>query len=61
MVASHPANYTSPLPPPLAPEGAPAHPFSMRVVQKFGGTSVADAERIRHVAGQVAGRVGHAN
>ena len=31
----------------------------MRVVQKFGGTSVADAERIRHVAGQVARRVGH--
>ena len=29
----------------------------MRVVQKFGGTSVADAERIRHVAGQVARRV----
>ncbi len=47
-----------PHPPPLAPEGALAHPFSMRVVQKFGGTSVADAERIRHVAGQVAGRVG---
>ncbi len=29
----------------------------MRVVQKFGGTSVADAERIRHVAGRIAGRV----
>ena len=38
--------------------GALAHPLSMRVVQKFGGTSVADTERIRHVAGQVARRLG---
>ncbi len=30
----------------------------MRVVQKFGGTSVADARRIRHVARQVSRRVG---
>ena len=29
----------------------------MRVVQKYGGTSVADAERIRHVAGRVVERV----
>ncbi|HCV00628.1 MAG TPA: aspartate kinase [Dehalococcoidia bacterium] len=29
----------------------------MRVIQKFGGTSVADADRIRHVAGQVARRI----
>ncbi len=29
----------------------------MRVVQKYGGTSVADAERIRHVAGRVVQRV----
>lgn len=30
----------------------------MRTVQKYGGTSVADAERIRHVAGRVARRAG---
>ncbi|NUQ56831.1 MAG: aspartate kinase, partial [Dehalococcoidia bacterium] len=29
----------------------------MLVVQKYGGTSVADAERIRHVAGRVMRRV----
>ncbi len=29
----------------------------MRIVQKYGGTSVADAERIRHVAGRVIERV----
>ena len=31
----------------------------MRVVQKYGGTSVADAERIRHVASRVVERVQH--
>jgi aspartokinase len=29
----------------------------MLVVQKYGGTSVADADRIRHVAGRVLKRI----